>query len=188
MLLKCTGAARSLCKTEYQLVKRPRILSGLHQEKLTAREHIRAVANVLNHLGVSLDDIFPKKPLKPLSPSSEILMNYTLGEKTMPFITSVEDGDSRWDIPDADSHHIRLIVCPDEGSPMFSSYVFLATRNASINLCRDELLLSLKGIRSRAPEVLYRLYSHCHAAAEAQVEPVLPPGSGIVAPDEAILG
>ncbi|CAE7813766.1 unnamed protein product [Symbiodinium sp. KB8] len=149
--------ARSLCKTEYQLVKRPRILSGLHQEKLTAREHIRAVANVLNHLGVSLDDIFPKKPLKPLSPSSEILMNYTLGEKTMPFITSVEDGDSRWDVPDAGSHHIRLIVCPDEGSPMFSSYVFLATRNASINLCRDELLLSFKGIRSRA----HKLNQYC---------------------------
>lgn len=95
-----------------------------------------------------MDDIFPKNPLKALSPSSEILTTYTLGDKTMPFITSVDDGGSRWDVPDADSEHIRLIVCPDEGSPMFSSYVFLATRNASINLCRDELLLCLKGMQA----------------------------------------
>ena len=128
---------------------RPRIISSLHQEKLTAREHIRAVGNVLNHMGISLDEIFPPKPLRPLSPSSEILTNYKLDDKTMPYITSIEDGSGRWDVPPPESHHIRLIVCPDEGSPLFSSYVFLATKNASINLCRDELLLGCYLIHSR---------------------------------------
>ncbi|CAE7579412.1 unnamed protein product [Symbiodinium sp. CCMP2592] len=119
--------------------KMPRIISGLHQDKLTAREHIRAVGNVLNHLGVALDDIFPKSPLKPLAPTSEILATYEMDGKTMPFVASLQDATSRWDVPDTESAHVRLIVCPDEGSPMFSSYVFLATRNAAINLCRDEL-------------------------------------------------
>ncbi|CAE6939951.1 unnamed protein product [Symbiodinium sp. CCMP2592] len=129
--------------------KMPRIISGLHQDKLTAREHIRAVGNVLNHLGVALDDIFPKSPLKPLAPTSEILATYEMDGKTMPFVASLQDATSRWDVPDTESAHVRLIVCPDEGSPMFSSYVFLATRNAAINLCRDELLLGCYLFHSR---------------------------------------
>ena len=129
---------------------RPRIISSLHQEKLTAREHIRAVGNVLNHMGISLDDIFPPKPLRPLSPSSgnsHELTNWTT--RLCLTFTSIEDGSGRWDVPPPESHHIRLIVCPDEGSPLFSSYVFLATKNASINLCRDELLLGCYLIHSR---------------------------------------
>ena len=81
----------------------------------------------------------PSNPLRPVEPGQEIRGFHEQG----PFVFNVSDGNASWDYVATknDSKHPRVVICPDEGSAMFSAWQFLLSRNALVHLSRDELWL-----------------------------------------------
>ena len=105
---------------------------------------MKAIANVTSHAGLDLSNIFPECPLLPLQPERETRTITTVDSKCMAYITSKETGESRWDSPGPHpAGHVRLVLCPDEGGPLWSAYQFLAHNHAAIGFRRDELFLGL---------------------------------------------
>ena len=125
------------------LTWRPRILKGVHQQRLSSRDHLRAVGNILQHVGLDLDMCFGQTLLQPVNPIHERRELHVVGGKHLAFVTNTSTGQARWDtLMDSDSH-TRLILCPDEGSALFCGYIYLAVQGAAVGFNRDELLLAL---------------------------------------------
>ena len=104
---------------------------------------MKAIANVAAYSGVDLSRIFPECPLLPIDPEHETRNTTTLDNEAMAYVSTNETGQSRWDCPSLQSQaHVRLVLCPDEGGPLWSAYQFLAHNNAAIGFRRDELYLS----------------------------------------------
>ena len=119
---------------------RPRVIKEVHQQRISPRDHMRALANVLQHIGLDLDMTFPEQCLQPLNPLTETRLLYTVNGKHLGFIVNKSTGQSRWDtIPGAVSKHTRLTLSPDEGGPLYCVYIHLASNGAAINFVRDEL-------------------------------------------------
>ena len=117
---------------------RPKALNNLKEDRLSAKQELKAVANVLSHIGLSLDQLWPSSPCCPADPHTEERRLHAVGDEIKGFVVNRETGNSRWDthVPD-DS--LRLIFCPDQGGPLFSAYQFLAYHNAKVGFVRDEL-------------------------------------------------
>ena len=62
-------------------------------------------------------------------------------QEGQPYVWSGTSGRSRPDVPDL-SDCTRLVLNPDEGSPLWSAFQFLAEHHLPILLNRDELQLS----------------------------------------------
>ena len=125
------------------LTSRPRILKGVHQQRISSRDHLRAVSNILQHVGLDLDMCFAKTALQPVNPVHERRELHVIRGQHLAFVTNTSTGLSRWDtIMDTDSH-TRLILCPDEGSALYCGYIYLAAQGAAIGFNRDELILAL---------------------------------------------
>ena len=64
-------------------------------------------------------------------------------DKPWAYITDLSSGVSRWDCPTQENEgHLRLILCPDEGGPLWSAYQFLAHSGAAVGFRRDELFFA----------------------------------------------
>ena len=116
---------------------RPKCLSKLKQKRLVAREHLRCVGHILHQL--HLDIMVPDVPLRAIQPDAE---ERRVDADREPYRWNRQDGSATWDRPQpntCDSSRPRLIVSPDEGSPLFSAYQYLLSKDALVHLSRDEL-------------------------------------------------
>ena len=123
---------------------RPRVIKEIHQQRLASRDHLRAVANILQHVGLDLDQMYPTTSFMPRDPSTEKRTIHRVGEKHLAFITDTSTNEHRWDTHIQATTHTRLVLSPDEGGPLFCGYVHLANSGAAVHFVRDELLLCLK--------------------------------------------
>ena len=102
------------------------------------------MANALDHIGLSLDDIFPSCPCVSVDGDNEERQQHALNDKCLSYVINKESGKCRWDTIMDGRDHLRLVLCPDQGGPLYAAYQFLAGANASIGFVRDELPLRCK--------------------------------------------
>ncbi|CAE7241511.1 unnamed protein product [Symbiodinium microadriaticum] len=100
-----------------------------------------AVSNALDHIGLSLDNLFPSCPCAPVDADSEVRRQHTLNDEVLSFVVKRDTGASRWDtvVEGQGCNSLRLILCPDQGGPLYSAYQFLAHHGANVGFIRDEL-------------------------------------------------
>lgn len=122
-------------------IPRPKALSCIKQDRLASRQELKAVVNILSHVGMSMDSFFPRNPLKAKVCGREDRQVHTVNNENLAFICDKESGQTRWDVPmQSASEDLRLVLCADQGSPLFTCFQFLAHSGANISLIRDELL------------------------------------------------
>ena len=122
---------------------RPKALRAIREERLAAKEQIKATAHVLQHVGLDLDSLIPETPLRQIR-NGETRHVHVLDGVRMAFIADAE-GNCEWNAPE-EGNHVRLVLNPDEGSALFCGYEFLAQQNLAISLRRDELTLVLHNL------------------------------------------
>ena len=120
---------------------RPRIIKELHQQRIASRDHLRAVANILQHLGLDLDVMYPSESLKALNPLNERREVHVMGGQSFGYVINIHTAECRWDTLFEDASHVRLILSPDEGAPLYCAYISLACSGAAVAFNRDELHL-----------------------------------------------
>ncbi|CAE7672747.1 unnamed protein product [Symbiodinium sp. CCMP2456] len=127
-------------KLKLGLHLKPKALSCIKQDRLASRQELKAVVNILSHVGMSMDSFFPRNPLKAKVCGREDRQVHTVNNENLAFISDKESGQTRWDVPmQSASEDLRLVLCADQGSPLFTCYQFLAHSGANISLIRDEL-------------------------------------------------
>ena len=115
---------------------RPKMLKKIKQDRLAAREHLRALGQTLSILGLELQ--LPEHNLRPLNLEIREQRLFTNGSA---YLWSAETGSAHWDtVRPASGSELRLTLQPDEGSPMFCTCQFLQAKGFRILFCRDELL------------------------------------------------
>ena len=150
---------------------RPKALSSIREDRLAARQELKAITNVLDYAGVNLDSIFPSDPLLPLDPSCERRTSCSVNGQTWSYIYNLETMETRWDCPTPrNTKHVRLVLSPDEGSPLYSGYQFLTYNNAAAALNRDELPLYCTDI-----VLTHMQHERSESDQKAQVECILRP-------------
>ena len=123
---------------------RPKALKAIKEERSSAKQEMKAVSNVASYAGLDLSRIFPSSPLLPLNPERERRLTTVIDNCAHAYVTDKSTGASRWDcpMPQAGSEsHVRLVLCPDEGGPLWSAYQYMAHNHAAVGFRRDELLL-----------------------------------------------
>ena len=117
-----------------QLENRPKTIAAIRQKRLAAREHLRAVGNILKQM--DLDLCVPQEPLRPIDPSKDMRGFYD----RRAFRWDGTSGTAVWDSPDLQhgTQHLRLVLQPDEGSPLWSAFQYLVSKNAAVHFIRDE--------------------------------------------------
>ncbi|CAE7260079.1 unnamed protein product [Symbiodinium sp. CCMP2592] len=132
--------ANSLAQTKNPQDKKklPKALGALKEEKLAAKQELKALGNILGHVGFSLDQIWGSCPLAPVNGDGEMRILHTVDNMSIAFVID-SSGACRWDSLADDSEHVRLVMGADQGSPLYSCYQYLAGHGASITLIRDEL-------------------------------------------------
>ncbi|CAE7608505.1 unnamed protein product [Symbiodinium microadriaticum] len=98
---------------------RPKALGALKEEKLAAKQELRALSNILSHVGQNLDQIWGPCPLAPVNGDTE--------DKTAARRRQHEHC--------LRDRQLRKL----QGGPLYSCYQYLAHHGASISLIRDEL-------------------------------------------------
>ena len=100
--------------------------------------------HALEVAGVDLDHIFPEQPLLPLDPSREERKIHHTNGQSFAYIVNADNETVRWDTL-TPSRHLRLILSPDEGGPLFCGFQYLASRNGCVGFNRDPLQLFRTG-------------------------------------------
>ncbi|CAE7218603.1 unnamed protein product [Symbiodinium sp. CCMP2592] len=118
-------------------LKKPKALSAIKQDRLSSRQELKALMNILSHVGISMEDCWPRHPLVAANPERESRILHKVGALSLAYIFDRESGTCRWDTP-MSTDHLRLVICPDQGGPMFCCYQYLAHNGASVALVRDE--------------------------------------------------
>ncbi|CAE7232876.1 unnamed protein product [Symbiodinium necroappetens] len=77
--------------------KLPKALNALKEDRLSAKQELKAVANVLSHIGLSLDQLFPTSPCIAVDPDTEERRLHAVGDEVMGYVVNRETGISRWD-------------------------------------------------------------------------------------------
>ena len=97
----------------------------------------------MQHTGLDLDSLWPSEPLRPLNPDFEERHIHVMGKEQLAFIRDIRTDQCRWDVPLAHTaKHLRLVLCPDQGSPLFAGYQYLCHNDAAVALIRDEMRLA----------------------------------------------
>ena len=127
--------------------RRPKALNALREDRLAAKQELKAVSNALDHIGLSLDNLFPSCPCAPVDADSEVRRQHTLNDEVLSFVVKRDTGASRWDtvVEGQGCNSLRLMLCPDQGGPLYSAYQFLAHHGANVGFIRDELRLRSNG-------------------------------------------
>ena len=100
---------------------------------------MKAISNILDYAGIKLESIFPSEPLTPVEAGTEVRTSCKIDGQTWSFIINTQTKEARWDTPTTSNiDHTRLVLCPDEGSPLFSAWQFLTYNNAAVGFNRDE--------------------------------------------------
>ena len=115
---------------------RPKPLKAIKEERLAAREQIKAAQHVMQHVGLDLDLCVPGNPLRqPMQ--GEHKHTHVVDGVNMTYLTDAQ-GTCTWNTPEK-SDHLRLVLNPDQGSALFCGYEWLAQQNMAISFRRDEL-------------------------------------------------
>ena len=110
-------------------------MSRIRQERLSSKEHMRAVLHSLELLDIELTPCTAYKAADPAKATHRAYHN------KRPYIYQEEDGNGQWvDLQDT-GDQVRIVLNPDEGGPLFSSFQFMAAKSAPIAFRRDELSL-----------------------------------------------
>ncbi|CAE7658675.1 unnamed protein product [Symbiodinium sp. CCMP2592] len=137
--------------------KLPKALNSIRSERLSSRQELKALGNVLSHVNISLDDLFPTHPLAPAK-ETETRELYKPKSAAMPFLFDRETGASRWDVP-LHTDHLRLVVCPDQGGPMFCCYQYLAhLGKGDLLFSRSEASFSCNITQATPDDVLMEMF------------------------------
>ena len=141
--LGSTAKDNAACSKLFCLARfcRPKTVGKLRQQKLAAREHLKAVLHVVSLLDLELQPPCPL--LRPVKHEQHERREYYDGRAC---ITDQRTGAAVWnDIPVEQARGlVRIILCPDEGSPLYSGFQFLAQRGLPLTLLRDELPLGIR--------------------------------------------
>ncbi|CAE7336219.1 unnamed protein product [Symbiodinium microadriaticum] len=120
--------------------KLPKALNSLKEDRLAAKQELKAICNIMQHTGLDLDSLWPSEPLRPLNPDFEERHIHVMGKEQLAFIRDIRTDQCRWDVPLAHTaKHLRLVLCPDQGSPLFAGYQYLCHNDAAVALIRDEM-------------------------------------------------
>ena len=121
---------------------RPKALGALREQRLAAKQELKAVRNILDHANFDLDTIFSATPLRAIDPAHETRAEHRLGSDVLAFHVNTTTGECTWAavMPGEDTT-VRLVLAPDEGGPLFACYQYLALQGAKVTLNRDALLL-----------------------------------------------
>ena len=120
---------------------RPKALSSLRDDRLAAKQELKACSNVLSHIGIGLEEVFPSCRCAPIDPDNEERRLHSVGDGLLAFVANKATGVARWDtvLEGPNSDTLRLILCPDQGGPLYAAYQFLAHNGANVGFIRDEL-------------------------------------------------
>ncbi|CAE7211126.1 unnamed protein product, partial [Symbiodinium sp. KB8] len=120
----------------------PKALGALREQRLAAKQELKAVRNILEHANFDLDTIFPESPLKAANPAEQVRHQHKAGSQLLAFYTNTRTGDATWAaVRPEEDRAPRLVLAPDEGGPLYACYQFLALQNAKVTLNRDALPL-----------------------------------------------
>ena len=108
---------------------RPKTLSRLKQDRLSSREHTRAVLHSLELLDVELSP--PTNTYPAANPNLKVYRSYHAG---LPYLYDAQTNEARWISFESSPSMTRIILNPDEGG-------FLAGQSIPISFKRDELHL-----------------------------------------------
>lgn len=103
---------------------------------------MKAICNIMQHTGLDLDSLWPSEPFRPLNPDFEERHIHVMGKEQLAFIRDIRTDECRWDVPLDTAKHLRLVLCPDQGSPLFAGYQYLCHNGAAVALIRDEMPLA----------------------------------------------
>ena len=73
---------------------RPKALGALREQRLAAKQELKAVRNILEHANFDLDSIFPETPLRPTAHADEIRCEHRVGSEVLAFHVSTTTGES----------------------------------------------------------------------------------------------
>jgi hypothetical protein len=104
------------------------------------------VGHTVSMLGITLQA--SKSALRPVDHS--LSERRARDQEGQPYVWSGTSGRSRPDVPDT-SGCMRLVLNPDEGSPLWAAFQFLAEHHLPILLNRDELQLSPINVSEHVP-------------------------------------
>ncbi|CAE7236720.1 unnamed protein product [Symbiodinium sp. CCMP2592] len=76
--------------------KLPKALGAIREQRLAAKQELKAVRNILEHANFDLDSIFPETPLRPTVPASEIRGQHRVGSEVLAFNVNTSTGESTW--------------------------------------------------------------------------------------------
>ncbi|CAE7468345.1 hemA, partial [Symbiodinium sp. KB8] len=111
---------------------KPKSLSRVQQARLATREQVQAVLHSLELLELEL------KPGKVGYPSADPKEGFQrCYHDGKPFLYDVNKGEGLW-LEVEDDDRVRLILNPDEGSPLFAGFQFLANVKLPVAFRRDE--------------------------------------------------
>ena len=134
-----TARSRTFWGCGYHDNLRPKALNSIKEERLAAKQEMKAISNILDYAGVKLEEIFPAEPLTPVDARNEVRTSCKIDGQTWSFIINTDSNEARWDTPTTSNiGHTRLVLCPDEGSPLFSAWQFLSHHSAAVGFNRDE--------------------------------------------------
>ena len=134
---------RFTCLCNAWLHVRPKALNAIKEDRLAARQELKAICNILDYAGAKLDAVFPEYPFLPLNPATEMRSSCNINGETWSFITNKTTQQSRWDVPlETNTQHLRLVLSPDEGSPLYSAWQFVCHHWGAVGFNRDESCLS----------------------------------------------
>ena len=124
------------------MLPRPKAPSALKEQRLAAKQELKAVRNILEHANFDLGTIFPESPLKAGNPAEQVRNLHKVGSQVLAFYTSTATGESTWAaVRPEEDRATRLVLAPDEGGPLYACYQFMALQDAKVTLNRDALLL-----------------------------------------------
>ena len=112
--------------------QRPKALGKIRQKRLAAREHLKAIGNILSQMGV--DFSVPRGPLTPINCMSQKRAMY----ENRAFKYDIASGSAQWDVMDQQDGLLRVVIQADEGSPMHSAVQYLMSKQCLIHFIRDE--------------------------------------------------
>ena len=110
---------------------RPKTISKIKQQRLSTREHLKAVLHSLDLLECELEP--PKQTLVGARPREHLIVEKYAG---CSFRCNTQSGESEW--LRVDKGLLRLVLQGDQGGPLYSAYQYAAAKGFPISFIRDE--------------------------------------------------
>ncbi|CAE7610898.1 unnamed protein product [Symbiodinium sp. CCMP2592] len=118
--------------------KLPKTISKIKQQRLSTREHLKAVIHSLDLLECELQP--PKQTLAGARPQDHVVVEQY--DNKWSFRCNTQSGESEWLC--VDKKLLRLVLQGDQGGPLYSGYQYLAGKGFAVSFIRDESCLGFE--------------------------------------------